>query len=628
MKIVSIHVQSFGKLDNFHLDLKDGVNVIQDSNGFGKTTLAGFIRAMLYGFTYKTVGGVKDSARFAPWHGSARFGGSMVVEHDGATYRIERFFGATASRETLAVTNEKTGKPLELGGMQPGEYFLGLTADSYDRSAYFPQEAVELSSNDNFDSRLANLIENGADDYDKIQEKLRAYKKSYRYEKGNGGLINDLEREKYALLQRQAAEKKAERRAQDIETQLKDIEEQKQALAQKRDEYEVKKQRLDRELARVEPSPEQQRASQRLAELNEKLSRIPREFDDDVATCDDLARRIESAKSQPQRRSKSNKTFLYVGAVLAVLGLIFLALGIADILGVVGYVFGVIDLALGIGGLAVHFTRFADTKGKNDAPSDGILELTNQYIKIAGKYVYAENDDIDTVKKQLWQAHKEYGEDLRERDALRGIVKSPSADIEKTTSERNAVNQALNDIAERLNGLSMQIGSLTEERKNIFFDSVAIEDELLDLDERIARAEFDYKVADTVSKLLAEAKDNLSSSYLPKLTKRCAELLSSITQSAYEVEIDRTFNVKIREKGQTRDMNAYSRGIREITLLCFRVALSELLYDGSIPFIVIDDAFVNFDEKNFLHATQLLKRLAECAQVVYFTCHDRLGELK
>lgn len=83
MKIISIHVQSFGKLDDFNLTLRDGVNVIQDVNGFGKTTLASFIRAMLYGFTYKMVGGVKDSARFAPWNGTGRFGGSMVVEHGG-----------------------------------------------------------------------------------------------------------------------------------------------------------------------------------------------------------------------------------------------------------------------------------------------------------------------------------------------------------------------------------------------------------------------------------------------------------------------------------------------------------------------------------------------------------------
>lgn len=45
MKIISLNVQSFGKLKNVRLDFNDGVNVIQNANGFGKTTMASFIRA-------------------------------------------------------------------------------------------------------------------------------------------------------------------------------------------------------------------------------------------------------------------------------------------------------------------------------------------------------------------------------------------------------------------------------------------------------------------------------------------------------------------------------------------------------------------------------------------------------
>ena len=118
MKILSIHVQAFGKLSGVNLELRDGVNAIQNVNGFGKTTMASFIRAILYGFTYKTTGGVKDSSRFAPWQGTGRFGGSMTVLHNGETYRIERFFGATQKQETLAFTNEKTGRSVDLQEMQ------------------------------------------------------------------------------------------------------------------------------------------------------------------------------------------------------------------------------------------------------------------------------------------------------------------------------------------------------------------------------------------------------------------------------------------------------------------------------------------------------------------------------
>ncbi|MBQ2804650.1 MAG: AAA family ATPase, partial [Clostridia bacterium] len=98
MKIVSLQIQSFGKLQNVQLDLTNGINIIQQQNGFGKTTVANFVRAMLYGFTYKTrvqADGSRnnDAQDFLPWNTDKLFGGSMVVEHEGVLYRIERFFG-------------------------------------------------------------------------------------------------------------------------------------------------------------------------------------------------------------------------------------------------------------------------------------------------------------------------------------------------------------------------------------------------------------------------------------------------------------------------------------------------------------------------------------------------------
>ena len=180
----------------------------------------------------------------------------------------------------------------------------------------------------------------------------------------------------------------------------------------------------------------------------------------------------------------------------------------------------------------------------------------------------------------------------------------------------------------KLVALSGEEGRLTQEKSSLRFDGViSINEELADLRDEIKLAEIQFEIADKTSKLLAQAKDNLSSSYLPKLCRRSEELLSYVTGRNYEVLIDRQFGVKLSENGQIKPMSEFSRGVREITLLCFRVALSELLYDGQIPFIIIDDAFVNFDEQNFVRATELLKKISSRGQVIYFTCHNRVGNL-
>lgn len=50
MELISCDVENFGCLSNFHYDFSDGVNSICADNGFGKSTLAAFIRIMFYGF--------------------------------------------------------------------------------------------------------------------------------------------------------------------------------------------------------------------------------------------------------------------------------------------------------------------------------------------------------------------------------------------------------------------------------------------------------------------------------------------------------------------------------------------------------------------------------------------------
>lgn len=629
MKILSINVHSFAKLKNVNVDLRGGVNVIQNVNGFGKTTMANFIRAMLYGFTYSRTKGVTDASHFAPWDSSEKFGGSLIVEHGGEIYRIERFFGATARQEMLTITNEQTHRPVNLN-VQPGEWLLGLTADSYDRSAYFPQEAVELSSNDNFDSRLANLVQNGAEDYDKVQDKLRAYKKNLRFERGAGGVIYELECEKQRLLQQLNNSQQSERRSIEIDRRLQQIAVDKRNLEQRQAEYQAQVDSLHRQSVQTQLTDEDRRANIRLRELDEKLSRIPAEFDADFATCDQLAKQISEIKevapqrTKPQKTKKSNKRIISIAIFAIIIGIVLIALGITQVMPMVaGIATGAVIALLGIVVIVV-FTR----KPKQESTSSSNREqLVAQYLEIARKYVYADEQDYETVKRNLWQAHVSYQGDMRERDTLVSLVKKPQTDAIDYNQKISQISNTLSEITLQVNNLAVEVGKLTEERKQLTFDSVSIQDKILAVDADKKDAEHRYEVANLVVAALEQAKERLSSSYLPRLCVRCTELLGELTQSNLSVTIDRTFAVKIRENGQTKGMSEFSRGIREITLLCFRVALSELLYDGKIPFVIIDDAFVNFDEYNFARATTLLKKIAQYGQVIYFTCHDRMGNL-
>lgn len=619
MKILSLSVKSFGKLNNVKLDFRNGVNIVSNVNGFGKTTMASFIRAMLYGFTYSRSKGATDAARFAPWGSDDKFGGSMTVEHNGEIYRIERFFGKTAKNEELTVTNAKTNKVTNVP-CSLGEYFLGLTADSFDRSAYFPQEAVELSTNDNFEARLGNLVDNSDVDYDKVQANIRAYRKSLRLERGDGGRIYELTTKQRQLQRELNSAVLAEKRSADIDNRLKEIASEQKRLSAEQARATKESDRLKAKLAAKTTTEADKENLSKLNALETKLSRIPPEIERDKQALDELNNAVSNVKDDVKPRIYPNVLTLIISAIIAVAGAV-LCFVVPKPWNLVS---GLALIAAGVIGVVVSFVK----KGAKTLPSGEKDALMSEYFQIAAKYFYVNDLDYNAVVKEFWRFYSDYLGDKRELETLRKVVKRPDADAADLEKEIAELERSLKYAAETMTSLAGEAGRLTQESKGLNLDTLTPKEQIERINLEIAQAERQYQVAGTVSTLLAEAKDRLSSSYLPRLCSRCQELLCQVTNRSYEVVIDRSFSVRLRENGQAKPMADFSRGTREITLLCFRIALSELLYDGKIPFIIIDDAFVNFDEDNFVRATDLLKKVAEHAQVLYFTCHKRTGSFE
>ena len=49
MKLLSYHIENYGKIHGVDGSFADGLTSLCEKNGYGKTTLASFIKAMFYG---------------------------------------------------------------------------------------------------------------------------------------------------------------------------------------------------------------------------------------------------------------------------------------------------------------------------------------------------------------------------------------------------------------------------------------------------------------------------------------------------------------------------------------------------------------------------------------------------
>ena len=194
MKLIGLYIENFGGLHQYVLEFSDGLTVIQEANGFGKTTLAEFIRAMFYGFPRKAKTLDKNRRqKYTPWQGG-KFGGNLTFRLDGTDYRIERTFGATPKGDHFQLIDLTTHKKSDRFSEEIGLELFGLDADSFERSTYMPQlqEKVSLTT-DSIRAKLGDLVEDSGDvgNFEKAIASLKTKRSSYIPYRGNGGIVGE-----------------------------------------------------------------------------------------------------------------------------------------------------------------------------------------------------------------------------------------------------------------------------------------------------------------------------------------------------------------------------------------------------------------------------------------------------
>ncbi|MBQ8141212.1 MAG: AAA family ATPase [Clostridia bacterium] len=203
MKIISLNITEFGGLRDFKLDFSDGLNIIKGNNESGKSTVSLFIIYMLYGLPSKKRANTPyeyDKDRSLSWDNS-KAEGSIIIEDGGKTYRIERKTKRKGgSGSDAEMTDLDTGK-IEYRGDKLGESLFGVSRETFASCLWCGQTGASSISGNEISDALSNLSLTADESVnaDKILKTIREYRKRYRYEKGEGGLITETENKIGAL---------------------------------------------------------------------------------------------------------------------------------------------------------------------------------------------------------------------------------------------------------------------------------------------------------------------------------------------------------------------------------------------------------------------------------------------
>lgn len=296
MYIESLHIGDFGGTKNRDITFADRINIIEGRNESGKSTLASFIRFMLYGFSDKS-----QRQRYYSW-GTRAASGTMTVVSGGMRYRIEREHIETTG-DRVVIIDLATNLPA-FEGRKPDEVFLGVSSEVFSHTAFVPQSAGGYVGGEKVCAAIENILFSADENVDtaKALKRLDDARVLLQHKRGKGGKIHELTEERDTLIRRLDAAKTANSGIIEKEGTLRDakatIEANEKKLAEHRELLEYyenakayrtyKKYRtLKKKAAELEALGEALRTSytydgflpdeayiQRLAELDDEIDRL------------------------------------------------------------------------------------------------------------------------------------------------------------------------------------------------------------------------------------------------------------------------------------------------------------------------------------------------------------------
>ena len=230
------------------------------------------------------------------------------------------------------------------------------------------------------------------------------------------------------------------------------------------------------------------------------------------------------------------------------------------------------------------------------------------------------------------QQHRAYADALRERGRLQEMVATlesshreiaPPEAPDSLTFTMPETERMLSDAAVEARQLHQRLGQC-QGRMEVLGDAGELQKQLQKSARRIAELEKVYSAVVLAQQTLDAAKLELQRRFAPRISQRAQELFSAQTGGRYQrLMLGEDFSVSTGAEGEDTLHGALWRsdGTADQLYLALRLAVAEELTPQA-P-LVLDDAFVRFDDDRLKEILKLLKQSGEEKQVILFTCQSR-----
>ena len=616
MIIKEIQLTNFGKFNHKNVSLEPGLNIIYGENEAGKTTLHTFIRGMLFGIEKQRgkASGRDVYSKYEPWENPSNYQGIMRIENDGTNYRIERNFNR--EHRLFRVINEDEG--IELTEEQIEELFAGL-----DESCYY--NTISLSQLGSVtDKELEVILKNYAANLGATKSMEIDIKEAF----------SDLDIQKKKIItENKIGEEDIIKKSVKLTTEQLEITEREQHKIIS--SIEQKKENVNHLLEKKkELSALDKKRLEELAKQNERKDKL---YQDAISYTNEVEKYSNQLEQIKNHKKELESSLLEKGidsheTMEALMDKImnksnmpvtFVILALAFVGAAIGFVVGNLQfitikeyymrpaICMGIAFIlfVLAIIRYCFKKKHKKRKFEILKELRLTSDKLEA----AKHEEI-YVRRQL-ETKQEALNQTQEIIKQEENTQVSSDDYSDEIREIEAQERTLND------GVSKAQFALEQKKENEIELEKRIE-ELKRRLENIKKAKEEIHAIEEAKRNIEEIANEIRSSFGKRLNKQASYYMSKITNGKYDnITIDERLNITINNKKSLIPSSRLSKGTIEQMYMALRLAAADIIFEKDKKPILLDDAFVMYDNKRMGNTLKFMAESME--QVILFSCHTR-----
>lgn len=641
MKINKIKINSYGKLKNKEINLKDGINLIYGKNESGKSTLLKFIVNSFYGISKNKKGKeYSDFEKYTPWIGE-EFSGKVEYELNNKNkYEVYRDF----KKKNPKIFNERMediSKEFNIDKAKGNEFFYEQTKideELFLSTVVVGQQEVKLGKQEQniLVQKIANLVGTGDDNIsykraiDRINRRQLDEVGTERSREKPINLISkkiqELEKEKQELEKYENFKYEIQEKKNNLKEEILNLENENYLLKEIKKIKE--KENLEKEKIKIKENIKKENI-EKIKIIKNKINQIKIENKNILEI---NSEKIKSKKKINQEKNKLNRKillFLVFIIIINILQFIFIKNKIFN------YIFLLTVPMVLIFSYFLKNKLNKKIKEQEDIEKNNLInfEKINQEINHLNQEINLleiNNNDLENEINYL-----KNNLNLKINLEKEKIKNNYSNKIEKNEIdyllELKNVNLEIENLQNEISNQKIELHTLDLDQKNIEpkLDNLSkTEEELVNNKNKMLTLQRTNSSFQLTKEILAVAYEKMKNTVTPKFTKQLSKNVSEITKGKYQnimFHDEEGLMVEL-ESGNYVPASKLSIGTIDQLYLSLRLSMVEELSEENMP-IILDEAFAYYDTERLKNILVYMNDKFKDHQIIIFTCTNREKEI-